>query len=159
MQRTIHAQVPPKVEYQLTSLGEALRPTLRARFLTGLTSGKRVVRPNPYKRRCHQMRFSMSDKSPTHSPPRIRTEKSHSQEQHRSGGLRFQPNAVIHRILQALLTAKVTLCRLDGHVPEQELYLFEFSASLMTQAGASPAKVVRSHGPKPQSKAAFLTIE
>jgi DNA-binding HxlR family transcriptional regulator len=28
--RTIHPQVPPKVEYQLTSLGEALRPTLRA---------------------------------------------------------------------------------------------------------------------------------
>jgi DNA-binding HxlR family transcriptional regulator len=30
VQRTIHAQVPPKVEYQLTSLGKALRPTLRA---------------------------------------------------------------------------------------------------------------------------------
>ncbi len=30
VQRTIHPQVPPKVEYQLTSIGEALRPTLRA---------------------------------------------------------------------------------------------------------------------------------
>nr|WP_179488991.1 helix-turn-helix domain-containing protein [Granulicella arctica] len=30
VQRTIHPQVPPKVEYQLTCLGEALRPTLRA---------------------------------------------------------------------------------------------------------------------------------
>lgn len=30
VQRTIHPQVPPKVEYQLTRLGEALRPTLRA---------------------------------------------------------------------------------------------------------------------------------
>ena len=30
VQRTIHPQVPPKVEYQLTSLGKALRPTLRA---------------------------------------------------------------------------------------------------------------------------------
>lgn len=30
VQRTIHPQVPPKVEYQLTSLGEALRPTFRA---------------------------------------------------------------------------------------------------------------------------------
>jgi DNA-binding HxlR family transcriptional regulator len=29
VQRTIHAQIPPKVEYQLTSLGKALRPTLR----------------------------------------------------------------------------------------------------------------------------------
>jgi DNA-binding HxlR family transcriptional regulator len=28
--RTIHPQVPPKVEYQLTEVGEALRPTLRA---------------------------------------------------------------------------------------------------------------------------------
>lgn len=30
VRRTIHPQVPPKVEYQLTSIGEALRPTLRA---------------------------------------------------------------------------------------------------------------------------------
>jgi DNA-binding HxlR family transcriptional regulator len=30
VQRTVHPQVPPKVEYQLTSLGEALRPMLRA---------------------------------------------------------------------------------------------------------------------------------
>jgi DNA-binding HxlR family transcriptional regulator len=30
VQRTIHPQVPPKVEYQLTSIGDALRPTLRA---------------------------------------------------------------------------------------------------------------------------------
>jgi DNA-binding HxlR family transcriptional regulator len=30
VQRTIHPQVPPKVEYQLTRIGEALRPTLRA---------------------------------------------------------------------------------------------------------------------------------
>ena len=30
VQRTIYPQVPPKVEYQLTEIGEALRPTLRA---------------------------------------------------------------------------------------------------------------------------------
>jgi DNA-binding HxlR family transcriptional regulator len=30
VQRTIHPQVPPKVEYQLTRAGETLRPTLRA---------------------------------------------------------------------------------------------------------------------------------
>lgn len=30
VQRTIHPQVPPKVEYQLTEIGKALRPTLRA---------------------------------------------------------------------------------------------------------------------------------
>ncbi len=30
VQRTIYPQVPPKVEYRLTAVGEALRPTLRA---------------------------------------------------------------------------------------------------------------------------------
>jgi DNA-binding HxlR family transcriptional regulator len=30
VQRTIHPQVPPKVEYLLTEIGEALRPTLCA---------------------------------------------------------------------------------------------------------------------------------
>jgi DNA-binding HxlR family transcriptional regulator len=30
VQRTIHPQVPPKVEYQLTKIGEALRPTLHS---------------------------------------------------------------------------------------------------------------------------------
>jgi DNA-binding HxlR family transcriptional regulator len=33
VQRSIHPQVPPKVEYQLTSLGDTLRPMLRARRL------------------------------------------------------------------------------------------------------------------------------
>jgi DNA-binding HxlR family transcriptional regulator len=32
VQRTMHPQVPPKVEYQLTKIGEALRPTLRSRL-------------------------------------------------------------------------------------------------------------------------------
>ena len=30
VQRTIHPQVPPKVEYKLTTFGKALRPALRA---------------------------------------------------------------------------------------------------------------------------------
>ena len=30
VQRTIYPQVPPKVEYRLTAIGEALRPTLHA---------------------------------------------------------------------------------------------------------------------------------
>ncbi len=56
---------------------------------------------------------------------RISTAKSHSQEQHR-----FRAAPVIHRILQTLLTAKITLSRLDRHVPEQELYLFKLPARL-----------------------------
>ncbi len=70
------------------------------------------------------------------------------QEQHPSGWLRFQADTVIDRILQSLLTAKVTLSRLDGHVPKQELYLFELPARMMTPAGASPAEVVRSNRAK-----------
>jgi DNA-binding HxlR family transcriptional regulator len=30
VQRTVHPQVPPKVEYQLTKIGKALRPTLHS---------------------------------------------------------------------------------------------------------------------------------
>jgi DNA-binding HxlR family transcriptional regulator len=30
VQRTVHPQVPPKVEYQLTKIGKALRPILRS---------------------------------------------------------------------------------------------------------------------------------
>ena len=75
---------------------------------------------------------------------KIDLHKSHSQEQHVSGRLRFQPNVVIDRIVEPLLTAKITLRRLDRYVSEEELYLFELPASLMTQASASPAEVVRS---------------
>ena len=64
------------------------------------------------------------------------------------GGLGLQPDAIIDRILQALLTAKITLSRLNRHVPEQELFLFELPARLMTQASASPAEVVRSNRAK-----------
>ena len=89
---------------------------------------------------------------------RISPHKSHSQEQHRSGGLRFQPDAVIHRILEALLTAKITLCRLDGHVPEQKLYLFELPASLVTETGTGPAEVVRSNRPKHGSRRGRVVV-
>lgn len=75
---------------------------------------------------------------------RMSTAESHSQEQHRSRRLRFQADAVIHRILQPLLTVKITLSRLDGHVPKQELYLFKLPARLVTQASASSSEVMRS---------------
>jgi DNA-binding HxlR family transcriptional regulator len=49
VQRTIHPQVPPKVEYQLTSTGEASVQRC-AHFLIGRTSGKRAVWISPQKR-------------------------------------------------------------------------------------------------------------
>ena len=50
-------------------------------------------------------------------------------------GSRFDPDLVIHGASQLLLTAEVMLGRLDGHMPEQELDLVEFTAGQMTEAG------------------------
>lgn len=35
VRRTVYAQVPPKVEYQLTPLGETLRPVIEAMYAWG----------------------------------------------------------------------------------------------------------------------------
>ena len=42
VERTIHPQVPPKVEYKLTTAGKALRPALRA-LLAWATLRKETV--------------------------------------------------------------------------------------------------------------------
>ncbi len=54
---------------------------------------------------------------------------------------------VVDRVSKTLLTAKIPLGRLDGHVAQQELNLVQFPAGIAAQAGTSPSEVVRG---KPQ---------
>jgi DNA-binding HxlR family transcriptional regulator len=42
--RTVYAQVPPKVEYQLTPLGETLRPVIDAMYAWGEENQTRLIR-------------------------------------------------------------------------------------------------------------------
>jgi len=56
--------------------------------------------------------------------------------------LRLEADVVVDGIPQSLFAAQIPFGRLDANVPEQELNLFEFSSSLVTQARACAAKVV-----------------
>jgi hypothetical protein len=55
--------------------------------------------------------------------------------------------------LKALFAAKVSLCRLNAYVAQQELDLFKFPARFMTETGACATHVMGSH----IFKAAFRT--
>ena len=49
VQRTVHPQVPPRVEYQLTKVGEALRPTLHSLLRWAAFRKKRLsARPSDF---------------------------------------------------------------------------------------------------------------
>jgi hypothetical protein len=52
-------------------------------------------------------------------------------------------DAVVHGISDLLLAAKVALGGLHRDVPEQELDLFKFAASNVTQPGACAPQVMR----------------
>jgi hypothetical protein len=55
--------------------------------------------------------------------------------------VRFDADAIIHRVPEPLLAAEIPLSRLDAHVAEQKLNLFQFAASLVTQARARSTEV------------------
>jgi hypothetical protein len=50
---------------------------------------------------------------------------------------------IINRVLKTLLTAKVSLGRLDGDVPQQKLNQVQLPSSLAAQAGAGSTQVMR----------------
>jgi hypothetical protein len=58
--------------------------------------------------------------------------------------LRLQPDAIVDRVSEPLLTADVSLGGLDALVPEEELDLLDLTARVMTEAGASAPQIVRS---------------
>ena len=57
--------------------------------------------------------------------------------------LRFNPEAVVDRILQPLFAPQVVFCGLDAHMTEQELDLLKLSARDVTKTRTRPAKIVR----------------
>jgi hypothetical protein len=58
--------------------------------------------------------------------------------------LGFDPDAIVHGILQPLATSQVVLCRLNAHMTEQELDLFQLSACYVAEPRARAPQVVRS---------------
>lgn len=103
VQRTIHPQVPPKVEYQLTSIGEALRPTLRALLdWAALRNQKRVYRQlqiadekpanqgkSPYRCRLERPQTGKPDLEPDLQTGQEQYSKNPQQACVRSGYARF----------------------------------------------------------------------
>ena len=56
--------------------------------------------------------------------------------------VRFDADAIIHRVPEPLFAAEIPLSRLDAHVAEQELDLFQLAASLVTETRACAAEIV-----------------
>jgi hypothetical protein len=56
---------------------------------------------------------------------------------------RLQADVIVDRIPEWLFAPQVPFRRLLRNVPQQELNLLQFTASLMAQAGASPSEVMR----------------
>jgi hypothetical protein len=48
----------------------------------------------------------------------------------------FEAYVVVHRVAKLLLTAKVSLRRLDAHMAEQKLDLLKLTAGFVLQTGA-----------------------
>jgi hypothetical protein len=56
--------------------------------------------------------------------------------------VRFDADAIIHRVPEPLLAAEIPLSRLDAHMAKQELDLVQLAASLVTQTRACSAEIV-----------------
>lgn len=63
---------------------------------------------------------------------------------HRSSGIGFDSQSVVHGNPELLRASKVAFGCLDGDVAEQELNLIQFAAGKMAETGASAPQVVRS---------------
>jgi hypothetical protein len=63
----------------------------------------------------------------------------------------FKSDGIVHRVLKALLAAKVALSGFDGNVSEEKLDLFELTSCLMAEASTRSAQIVWS---KPRQAAA-----
>jgi hypothetical protein len=59
--------------------------------------------------------------------------------------VRFDSDAIIHRVPEPLFAARMPLSRLDAHVAGQELDLFQLAASLVTQTRAYAAEILCGH--------------
>lgn len=55
----------------------------------------------------------------------------------------FDPDAVVDRVVKALLAAKIFLGRLDGDVAQKKLDLVRFPSGIAAQTGAGPTEVMR----------------
>jgi hypothetical protein len=63
--------------------------------------------------------------------------------QSQRSGCGLDTDLVVHGRRNPLSATEITLCRLDRHVPEEELDLLQFASSGAAESGTSPAKVVR----------------
>jgi YVTN family beta-propeller protein len=79
----------------------------------------------------------------------IRLDRSARHERHRSGRLRFQPDAVVDRIPESLFTTEVTLRGLNRDVPQKELDLFKFATRLVAKAVTCPTQIMWSYRSEP----------
>ena len=55
----------------------------------------------------------------------------------------FDADPIVDGVLKALLTAKISLGRLDGDVAQQKLDLVRFPSGIAAQPGAGPPEIMR----------------
>ena len=60
-----------------------------------------------------------------------------------SRGIRFNADAVVHRVPELLLAPEVALGGLNRHVPKEELDLVQFAAGEVTQPRTRASQIVR----------------
>jgi len=57
--------------------------------------------------------------------------------------IRLKPDAIVHGVPQSLFAPQIAFRCLYADVPEQELYLLEFSSYLVAESRACSPKIVR----------------